>query len=102
MKDMSIAGDRAGRNTFAIPFPDNVHTRVLTGTAKSITVPVGAAFASFSATADVWVNIAGTAVVASGDSDTELSELNPGVRVVQPGQTISVNGTCTVVVTFYA
>lgn len=102
MKDMSIAGDRAGRNTFAIPFADSVYTRVLAGVAESITVPANAHFAVFSATDDVWVSNGGTAAVPADDSDTVLCELNPAVRVVKPGDVLSLIGTCTVTVSFYS
>jgi len=102
MNKMRIAADEAGRNTYAIPFAESVYTRVLAGAAETITVPAGAHFAVFSATDDVWVSNGGTAAVPAADSDTALTELNPTVRVVEPGDVLSLIGTCTVTVSFYA
>jgi hypothetical protein len=101
MKSLTIESHQPGGNTFAIEMADSRSQRVLTGTAKTITVPTGARYAVFSATDDVWVNTAATAIIPSGDSDADLSELNPAVRLVTPGQSISVIGNCTVTVGFY-
>lgn len=102
MKSMFMRSHLAGQPTFAIPFADSVYTRVLAGVAKTITVPSGAKYAVFSATADVWVNNGGTAAVPVADSDVALTELNPAVRAVEPGDVLSLIGTCTVVVSFYS
>jgi len=102
MKKMAIASEQGGLNTFAIPFADSVFTRVLAGSAETITVPDGAVFAVFSATADVWVSNGGTAAVPAADSDVALTELNPATRVVAAGDVLSLIGTCTVTVSFYS
>lgn len=101
MKELRIAADRGGRNTYAIPFADSVYTRVLTGSAETITVPTDAVFAVFSGTDDFWVNNGGTAAIPSADSDSVLTELNPAVREVEAGDVLSLIGNCTVTVSFY-
>lgn len=61
-------------------------------TAESITVPTGARFALFSATADFYANYTTTATVP-GDtaiSDATASELNPAMRFISGVTTISV------------
>lgn len=102
MKSLSIYTE-AARNTVYQP-SDKVNAYVLSGTAKSITVPSGAQIAVFSGTSNFFVNFqGGTATVPGADiTDGTGSELNPTVRSVAGLSTLSVNATsATVTVAFY-
>lgn len=81
----------AGDQTYVVK-RGYVNNYLLTaGANKAVTVPTDAHYAIFSANADIWVKIGGTATVPSGDTtDGTGSELNPRARKVDPGQTIGV------------
>lgn len=101
MKKLKLSNDRFGQTNFAIDPSDTVATRVLTASAaKTVTVPAGATQVVYSATDDFYVNDAGAAAVPSVDSDTGTTELNPTVRNVQAGNTLSVISPYSCVVTF--
>lgn len=74
-------------------------------TAEDVTVPSGASFALFSATADFIVRLGGTAEFPAADiADGTAGELNPTARAVTPGDTLSVvsNATCTLGISWRA
>lgn len=101
MKKLSVEGSN-GFSTYAIPQSDHVNALVMDGTAQSLTVPADAKHALFSSTEDFYAKI-GDAVVAevpaANVTDGSASELRPGVRLVVPGQTISVIGAAGTIVT---
>lgn len=81
-----------GYGILAVPLSDNSNVLILAPlVAKSITVPTGATIAVFSSTSTFWANTATTASVPDSDvTDGSASELNPEVREVTAGDTISV------------
>ena len=81
----------SGDQTFAVP-QGYVNNYVLTAsTNKAVTIPTGARYAVFAASADIWVNVGGTAAIPSGDvTDGTGSELNPVVRWIEGETTIGV------------
>jgi hypothetical protein len=82
---------QAGDQTFAVKQGDVNNYLLVASTNKAVTVPTGANFALFSASADIWVNVDGVAAVPSGDvTDGTGSELNPSLRRVEAGGTIGV------------
>lgn len=91
-------------DSFAIPAPNFVNSRSLAAnTAESITVPSDRNLVVFSATADFYANYTATAAVPGDVTDGTASELNPTVRSVAPGSTISVisPSACVVTAAFY-
>ena len=83
--------DANGNNTFAAPFSDTINSKVLAASvAESDTVPAGANFVIFSYTDDIYVNIAGTAAVSTDITNGTASEINPTIRSVEAGDTISI------------
>lgn len=83
--------DLANDMAFAITPSDCVMSRSLAAdTAESITVPTGAGIVVLSATGDFYANWTTTATVPADVTDGSASELNPGVRKVAAGATISV------------
>lgn len=101
MKKLAV-GSRYGTSLFAIEQSDTIASAALNGAAASITVPADAAFAVFSGTDDFYVNLSATAVVPTVTAASGASELNPTVRRVVPGATVSVIGaTGMVTVSFY-
>ena len=105
MKSFSITPDKNGRDSFAIPTPDTVNGRVLAAdTAEIITVPEGAKYALFNATADFYCNYSTTATVITDIVNGSGSELNPTLRSVDEDTTISVisESVCNITVCFYS
>lgn len=105
MIELSMGTDRRGLPIDAIPQSDTIATRVLTaGAAKTITVPASAGYVVFACNNDFYANTSGTAAVPSGDLDTGASELNPVVRKVASGSTISVisASNCILTASFYS
>lgn len=97
--------DANGQNMFALPAPDYVLSRLLAAsTAESFTVPAGARFVVFSATADFYANYSTTATVPGDVTDGSASELNPSVRDIQGVSAISIISAATPIVTaaFYS
>jgi len=104
LRPLVIRNDANGNNLFALPYPDYVLCRALAAsTAESMTVPNGASFAVFSATADFYANYTTTATVPGDVTDGTASELNPSVRDIKGVSTISIisAGTPIVTVAFY-
>lgn len=92
---------------FALPFTDTINALALAAnTAETMTVPADAYFVSMSATADFYARrtAAGTAAsaatVATDTTDGTGSALNPTLRRVSPGDSISVISAATCIVTF--
>ena len=81
---------------YAIPAPanDSVLSRALAvaGTAESITVPAGAKYAVFSASADFACNPTGTAAIPTDVTDGTGSFVNPLIWEVTGVTTLSVVG----------
>ena len=85
-----------GQNLFAIPQSDSCHLITTDDTTVStITVPASAKFALFSATKDFMAGF-GTVPTLPGVfpgagilADTTVMELNPTLRIVTPGQVIT-------------
>ncbi len=96
--------NKAGDQTFAIT-QGYVNNYVLTPDAnKAVTVPTGARYAVFAATADIWVTIGGVAAIPAGDvTDGTGSEFNPVVRWTEGQTTIGVisASAAKVSITFY-
>lgn len=92
---------------FALPFTDTINAVALAAnTAETVTVPPDAYFVAMSATADFYAKwtTAGTtpsvAAVATDLTDGSASCLNPTLRRVSPGGSISVISAATCIVTF--
>lgn len=108
MKKLTMLADANGANLFAMPAPqntDDVMSRQLAASvAESITVPSGARFVLFSATADFYANYGATATVPADNTTGTASELNPSVRDIRGVTTISVISAGTPIVTavFYS
>lgn len=100
---IKVAADGSG----ALERPEYKNAAVLTaGTAKSITVPANTGTVIFSATAgaDFYVKYNGTATVPSSDvTDGSAPDINPTIRTLLPGDTISVisSANCIVGAAFY-
>jgi hypothetical protein len=104
LRPLVIRSDANGNNLFALPYPDYVLSRSLAANvAEEMTVPSGATFAVFSATADFYANYTTTATVPGDVTDGTASELNPSVRDIKGVTAISVisSGTPVVTVSFY-
>lgn len=71
-----------GRDIDGIPVSDTINARNITigGTAEDLTIPSGAKYVVFSATADFYVGWSATAAVPADVTDGSASELNPTVR----------------------
>lgn len=84
--------DVNGSVTFGFPFVVSHQNVTLTpNVAQSITVPAATdtILVTYSGGANVWVNGNGTAVLPTGTFSDTGCELNPVVRSVSVGQTIS-------------
>lgn len=93
---------------YCIPFSRYNNARVLAANiAESFVVPSGAYRVAFNinvAGQAFWVDDQKTAVIPTDDViDGSAPELNPGMRLVQPGQTLSVisAAACIVTASFY-
>lgn len=96
--------DLPNDGAFAVTPSDCVMARSLSASsAESITVPTGAGIVVFAATGDFYANWTTTATVPGDTTDGSASELNPGVRKVAAGATISViaPAACVVTASFY-
>lgn len=111
MRQLNFGTDKDGNHSYHLPAPDatQVMARSLAAsTAESITVPAGAKYVVFSATADFYANYSTTATVPLDTTDGSASELNPTGRIVGgliPAiSTISVISAdaCIVTASFYA
>ena len=98
---------RALDGFFALPFTDTINALSLgAGVAETMTVPSGAHFVAMSATADFyakWTAAGTTATAATVPGDTTDgtgAALNPTLRRVSPGDSISVISAVACVVTF--
>lgn len=81
----------AGDQTFAIQKGYVNNYQLVASTLKTVTVPTGARYAIFSATADIWVRIGAAAAIPAGDvTDGTGSELNPSIRWIQSETSIGV------------
>ena len=104
MKNFINFSDPKSKSGFALQAPDYVDSVELTGTTVQLTVPAGARYVVFSATADFYAayGAAPTAVIPSGTtSDGSGSELNPAVRRLDDIAKIAVIGTALVTLAFY-
>lgn len=105
MKVLIVPTCAEGSNTLSVPMSDSINGVVLAANiAESITIPSGAKYALFNATADFYAKYSGTAAVITDTTDGSGSELNPTLRTINTGDTISVisGETCYVTVSFYA
>lgn len=84
--------DSTGENTYGYPFSDiGAQVTLSASTAQSYTVPnnVNVAVFSFTKGSDVYVNPSNTAQLPGGSFVATLQDLNPVLRPVVPGQTLS-------------
>lgn len=101
MKDLN------GSVSYGLTFSDKAYSTTLAANvAQSLTIPGDCDVAVFSSStaADFYVNPEGTAAVPGGAFALSTSELNPVIRQVTPGGTLSfISSTaCVVRVAFYA
>ena len=104
MKVLKVTTGNNGANALGIPTPDSVNGVVLaSGVAESITIPSGAKHVLFNATADFYVAYSGTAAVITDTTDGSGSELNPTLRTLKTGDTLSVisESACNITACFY-
>jgi hypothetical protein len=107
MKQLMIyTGANAG-DTSALDPSDSIHeVSIAATTAQALIVPTGAKFVMFSASDDFYVRYDGTAatIPSSATWASGSVELNPAVRIVAGGQTISVIApvACVIIATFYS
>lgn len=91
MKALQQQSDADGQFVPAIQVSDTIHAGdLVAGTKQDIVVPATAKFAVFSCTGDFWLKDGATAVIPSGALSSGATELNPSVRQVVTGETISV------------
>jgi hypothetical protein len=92
----------------ALPQSNTIYVRVLVANlAEDVDVPEYARYVVFSATTDFWMRIdaeAAIAVPTTDNSDGDAPELNPLVRMIGEGHTISlISATaCTISLAFYS
>lgn len=85
MKKLTMQIDENSQNLFAIPFSDHIDQVIaISGTTEQLVVPPDAGFAIFNGTGDFFVK-AGSAGVTTATTLGDAAELNPGIRVVEPG-----------------
>jgi hypothetical protein len=110
LQPLVIKTDKNATNFFALSVPQYVCARVVAAASEQVTVPSGANFVVFSATADFYAAYGAnpTAVVGADDDTGVSSELNPSVRYIGPQDglptgvaKIAVFGTATVTLAFY-
>jgi hypothetical protein len=90
MKDFILKYDENKNDSGFYPQSDIIYNVVLAAdTPESITVPVGAEVAEFSANGDFWCRFNTAAAVPTTEVVDSGSELNPTRRTVVPGQPIS-------------
>lgn len=84
MRSLNLLADTSGKIAVGMMAPDHVDNLVLVAnTAKTYTIPSGAATLLFSCTAPFWVNWYTTAVVPSTDIITGAGQcLNPMLRAI--------------------
>ena len=105
MKQLHVTTGANGVNALGIPTPDSVNGVVLAAsTAESITIPSGANHVLFNATAYFYVAYSGTAVVITDTTDGTGDELNPTLRTLKSGDTLSVISAevCNITASFYS
>jgi hypothetical protein len=80
-----------GRDMIGFARATYVNARALAAsTAESFTVPAGAQYVNFAATANFYANFTTTATVPGDVTDGSASVLNPGLRSIEGATTISV------------
>lgn len=100
MRAFHLRSSANGYPTFARPAPDYVNAKALSaGANEDETVPSGAKFVVFSATADFYAKRGGTAAVPGDVSDGSASELNPSIWQIDDITTIGLIAPATTVVT---
>ena len=107
MKPLQISTGNNGVNALGLPTPasDSVNGVALTASsAESITIPSGAKYVLFNATADFYVAYSGTAAVITDTTDGTGAELNPTLRELKTGDTLSVISAevCLITASFYS
>lgn len=105
MKQLKITTGVNGVSALGVPTPNSVNGVVLAASvAESITIPTGAKHVLFSATADFYANYSTTATVITDTTNGSGSELNPTLRTLATGDTISVisAAVCNITATFYS
>jgi hypothetical protein len=95
--EFQMIPDTRGQNTFGLyPLDKGTRTTLSVGVAQTFTVPVnegplanwGALF-TYEPGATVWVAFNDTATLPSGSPAATVCEMNPAMRYVKPGDTIS-------------
>lgn len=111
MRLLNFGADKSGLHSYCLPAPDTVNAVSLSASvAESITIPSGAKYVIFSATADFYANYSTTATVPGDTTDGSASELNPtGRRLTGEGMNPAVTAisvisadTCIITASFYA
>ena len=105
MKELKIILDASHHEVVGLHRSWCIDIRVLaTDTAESHTVPTGARYVLFSATADFWVKFDGAAIVPAADvTDGSGPVLNPSLRALDGATAIGLKAAtnCTVCMEFY-
>ena len=105
MQSFQILDDVMGKSTGILPMSNHTLALVLSpGFGKTVTVPSDARVALFSSTGNFWLSAGGAPAVPAMDIlDGSAPELNPGGRMVKPGQTLGLvaPAACTVSLSFY-
>jgi hypothetical protein len=99
-----LTRDRSGAVTFGLtPSMTVAQTTLAPNVAQSVIVPAGAILVLYEFSADTWVNSYGVATIPGGAFTFGTSEMNPNLRSVSPGSTISFisDTACRVSVAFY-
>jgi len=87
-----LGKDTNGNVTYTLPTSDTIYgTTLAASTAQSVTVPpnCGVVLYSYSSGSNVYVNASTTAAIPGSSFAKSENELNPLMRFVKPGQTIS-------------
>lgn len=90
----SMVRDINGYNSFALPYSDTNYNMLLAANvAQTVTMPTDNAkylvVFSFESGSNVWTAPNTTAVIPSGAAAAGVSQLNPTVRIMSSGDTLS-------------
>jgi hypothetical protein len=104
MSNLSIFPEAARTSIYSSSRYNNAYV-LAAGVAQTITVPTGYRVLAFSSTGNFFADFNGATAIVPSTSITNgtADVLNPTVRLVEPGQTISIiaPSNCIVTVSFY-
>jgi hypothetical protein len=99
LRNLVVATDDKGRDSFALRAPSYVNSRALAaGVAETIAAPNGARYVLLACTADFYVNWQGQTAAVPGDiADGSAPELNPAMRYIGQLEGVAALGSFSVI-----